>query len=89
MTTVQDQQPSSGGVFISSTEMYHHVQQLSECVAGMDFKLDALACQSKKLEDHENRLRDLEERRLPPSALAWAGLLVAIMAAVVSVIIGR
>lgn len=85
MTTTQ--KPSANGVFISPTDMYVHMQKLSEIVAGMDFKLDALACQSKKLEDHENRLRDLEERRLPASVLAWLSLLVAALVGVASVML--
>lgn len=75
---------STGGAYISPAAMYDQLQKLETVVVGMDAKLDALACQTERLGDHEERLRQLEERRLPAAALGWISLVVATVVGVLS-----
>lgn len=70
------------GVTISPEQMYAEVRGLHDTVIRMDGKLDALGQQKTIVDDHETRLRHLEERRLPHSVIsivAAAGATVALV----------
>ena len=61
--------PSDPGVYISPGQMYQEVRALHDAMSRVEAKLgqilDAGQALSSAQHDHEMRLRDLEEHRLP------------------------
>ncbi|MET8627920.1 hypothetical protein ABZW30_29975 [Kitasatospora sp. NPDC004669] len=60
--------------------VYREIAAIREALVRVDGKLDALAEHRSQIADHESRLRALEERRLPHSALSIASAAVAAVA---------
>ncbi|MDH6123455.1 hypothetical protein [Kitasatospora sp. GP82] len=60
--------------------VYREIQGIREALIRVDGKLDALAEHKSQINDHETRLRALEERRLPHSALSIASAAAAAIA---------
>ncbi|MBV6697423.1 hypothetical protein KV557_09835 [Kitasatospora aureofaciens] len=63
-------------------DVYREIQQIREALIRVDGKLDGLSEHKTQLADHESRLRHLEERRLPHSALNIISAVVAAVALV-------
>lgn len=57
--------------------VYREIQHIREALIRVDGKLDALAEHKTQITDHETRLRALEERRLPDSAISIASAAIA------------
>lgn len=59
--------------------IWQEIRRISEQLVLINSKLDNIA---PKIEDHESRLRKLEERRFPYSSLAAIGAVVSMVVAV-------
>lgn len=73
-------------MYISSAQMYAQLQGVEKTVDRMDAKLDAVLTarveQQRTEDDHEKRIRALEERRWPHPSLTVGSGVVAAAAAV-------
>ncbi|MFB7905243.1 hypothetical protein ACFC1T_02275 [Kitasatospora sp. NPDC056076] len=69
-----------GEILTPPDPVYREIQGIREALVRVDGKLDALAEHRGRIADHESRLRGLEERRLPHSALSIASAVAAAVA---------
>lgn len=60
--------------------VYREIAAIREALVRVDAKIDSLSEHKARIGDHEDRLRALEERRLPHSALSIASAAVAAVA---------
>lgn len=63
----QRQGPDTGGVYISSNEIYRTVLQVS---GKMDVLITQTSEQSRQVHDHESRIRSVEASRWPLPTLS-------------------
>jgi hypothetical protein len=79
--------PEPPGVVITFGQVYAEVRQLHDAVTQMDAKLDQLATQKTELDDHEHRLRALEERRIPHSSVTIGAGVLSTLALIITAIL--
>lgn len=73
----------SRGVYVSNSTLYDEVRHVADTLIRLESKVEATLVQmtatdvemTKRLDDHETRLRSLEERRLPHS---WLSVMAAV-----------
>ncbi|MER8068373.1 hypothetical protein ABTZ59_08765 [Streptomyces sp. NPDC094034] len=75
-----DDQPAPV-VTITAAEMYGELRTTRESVSRIEGKLDGLTGINDQLDDHEDRLRQLEAKRWPWSTIAAIAAVAAVLVA--------
>lgn len=78
------------GVYVSTSQLYEEVRRVADALIRLETKLESTLDQvaaadvemTKRLDDHETRLRALEERRFPHGALSVTAALLGAVAVV-------